>query len=255
MEFFPPSGKPGAGGLRRRAGDTTMPRRAVEADGMVVVVAALRQIARVAARQVHLQSDQPFQSHVTPRSRLAMNSLCEKLLAMPLEFRLSTSQETSQTYALLRDRFHWLQARGLSHDGLTAFSEVVLRQQRQENFVLVETGQIVGTICVQQDLTHPEDTPWVPQGIHWWLFSLATHPTAAGRNLGGRILRLALEHLKSKQTDVVFLDCLDGNGFLPRFYRAQGFAFLGRKWVDQGGAQLVPMSVFSVSTSAWPVTS
>ena len=53
-----------------------------------------------------------------------------------------------------------------------------------------------------------------------------------GKQLGEIAVRKACEYLRKRNVKEVYLDCVQGSGFLPSFYEKLGFERIARKTVN-----------------------
>jgi ribosomal protein S18 acetylase RimI-like enzyme len=144
-------------------------------------------------------------------------------------FRRLRDEELDLGLAVIHERFDWLRERGirqwLRRMPLEKYRE---RQQRGENFALLVGAEI----AVVLSLMRMPSTAWKEElgdGPHLWLGTLATALRFAGRGLGARAVREALVHAAAAGETEVYLDCVHGNGFMPRYYQAMGFEWVTRK--------------------------
>jgi GNAT superfamily N-acetyltransferase len=165
---------------------------------------------------------------------------------LPLTFRCPDKSEVVAAYSILRDRHDWASAKGLDDDGpILAYSAFADRQDRGQNYCLFSGAEMVATICLKIEPTPVVYLPFMPSGDFWWLYALATRRSCAGRGFGAAIVTSAICWLDARGIRAVYLDCLTGNGFLPKFYQKLGFELLGQIMSDEGGEQLVEMNLLS----------
>jgi ribosomal protein S18 acetylase RimI-like enzyme len=70
---------------------------------------------------------------------------------------------------------------------------------------------------------------------------LATAQNFRGRRLGEVAVRMACEHLVIAGVNVVHLDCVDVDGFLPAFYERLGFVKVAERNITYPSGNSFPM--------------
>jgi GNAT superfamily N-acetyltransferase len=63
----------------------------------------------------------------------------------------------------------------------------------------------------------------------WWLSKIATAPDYRGFGLGAVAVGHAIDALSAEGADSLYLDCVQGTGFLVDFYRSLGFRAINRR--------------------------
>jgi ribosomal protein S18 acetylase RimI-like enzyme len=157
-----------------------------------------------------------------------------------MEFRAVTAVETSEAYALYREVFDWLQAKGV-RQWLRALppEEFRERQARGELFAFFLGGEMraMVTLAFEQDLDWKK---YLTPEKRWWIKSLAVARAHGGRAMGEHLLQRGEAQLAAAGATEAYLECVD-TGFLPGYYARLGYEVLQRADITYPSGNTFPV--------------
>jgi ribosomal protein S18 acetylase RimI-like enzyme len=155
--------------------------------------------------------------------------------------RQLASSEADFGYAVYLEAFRWLNDKGIRQWLVPQRRDLYDSwQKRGENFGLF----IGGDLAVVLSLVLSTPAEWadvISERETWWLHNLATAQNFRGRRLGEVAVRMACEHLVIAGVNVVHLDCVDVDGFLPAFYERLGFVKVAERNITYPSGNSFPM--------------
>jgi len=145
------------------------------------------------------------------------------------EFRRVRDEELDEAYAIITEATDWLNARGIRQWTVPHPRDAyAAAQSRGENYILTCDGEIAVVVSLPEHVSRH----WLDEiggSPEWWLQTLATARKHAGQGLGRRAVEASKAHLRGTGADELYLDCVRGDGFLPRYYESLGFCTVARK--------------------------
>jgi GNAT superfamily N-acetyltransferase len=154
-----------------------------------------------------------------------------------LIFRNINDSELNQAYSIICETVEWLNSKEIKQwIGPIPIEIYKKRQIKNENYGLFHDG----ILKVVLSIVFESISMWNDQignDKNWWIHTLATSNHYRGKNFGRIGIQKAIKYLLDKSVEVFYLDCIEGNGFLPEFYRKLGFKqILNRKMVIEKGS-------------------
>ena len=151
---------------------------------------------------------------------------------MKTEFRQLKNEELDAAYAVICDAVDWLLSKGIRQWTVPLPRGVwEQRQHNGENYALVCQGEL----AVVLSLLHEDHPYWKDElggGKHWWLSTVTTTLTYRGQQLGRRAIAEAETFLRDKAVKELYVDCVYGSGFLPKYYKSLDFTLVARKDIE-----------------------
>ena len=144
------------------------------------------------------------------------------------DFRPLRQDELDAAYAIIEEVTQWLLNQGV-RQWLQPLPYETYRQRQQqgENFGLFADGDLAAVVSLLND----RPSYWeahLPKTPFKWLATLASARRYKGQNLGQLVIERAEEYLARKGFEQVYLDCIYGNGILPKYYVLLGFEQVAR---------------------------
>ena len=151
---------------------------------------------------------------------------------MKTEFRQLKDDELGAAYEVICAAVERLLSRSMRQWTIPLPRHTYERRQAEgRNYALVCDGRIAVVLSILQE-AHPYWEDELGREEHWWLSTITTAPAFRGRQLGRLAIGEAMAFLKNRGAEKVCLDCVHGDGFLPRYYASMGFARVARKNID-----------------------
>ncbi len=100
-----------------------------------------------------------------------------------------------------------------------------LRERVERGYLILarENGRLAGG-CILSTIPVPVWKTAVDEALY--ISSLAVARSVAGQDVGGKILAFCADIARRQKQTRLRLDCWEGNSFLKRYYREQGFTEL-----------------------------
>src|SRR5690606_30747367 len=132
-------------------------------------------------------------------------------------------------HALVVEVTDWLNAKGIRQWPRPVPAEAYRgRHERGENFGLFDGDELLAVVTL--NATVPDRWPELaPTEPFLWLGTLATAVRHKHRDLGPAMMAHAEAWAHEQGIARIYLDCVEGNGFLPGFYRALGYEHLDQR--------------------------
>lgn len=148
------------------------------------------------------------------------------------EFRSLRLDEVDNAYAIIEEVTRWLLDQGV-RQWLQPLPYEIYRQRQQQgnNFGLFADGELAAVVSLLDDRPSYWDT-YLPKARFKWLATLASSRRYKGQNLGQLVIERAEEYLAEAGFKQVYLDCIYGNGILPKYYVLLGFEQVARADID-----------------------
>jgi ribosomal protein S18 acetylase RimI-like enzyme len=144
-------------------------------------------------------------------------------------FRRLCADEFDDAHGILVSAAEWLVGMGIRQWTTAYPREVYLTYQQQGcNYGLEVDGELAVVVTLSRQSPPEWADRFGPNPI-WWLSKLATAPDFRGRGLGILAVRHAIHQLSDQHADGLYLDCVQGNGFLIDFYERLGFQVVDRR--------------------------
>ncbi len=144
------------------------------------------------------------------------------------DFRPLKLSELDAAYAILEEVTQWLLNQGvrqwLQPLPYETYRE---RQQRGDNFGLFADGDLAAVVSLLDDRPGYWEAH-LPKTRFKWLATLASARRYKGQNLGQLVIEQAEEYLANAGFKQIYLDCIYGNGTLPKYYVLLGFEQVAR---------------------------
>ncbi len=144
------------------------------------------------------------------------------------------SEHFGRAHEIVVAATHWLNARGVRQWD-TPIPPETYRERHDAglNYGLFDNGDLVAVMTLKEEVP----AYWQPvrefRTPFRWLSTLAIDRAHAGGGLGRKALLGAEDHLRNAGIPLIYLDCVDRGGALPRFYSGAGFTMLERReWPD-----------------------
>jgi N-acetylglutamate synthase-like GNAT family acetyltransferase len=145
------------------------------------------------------------------------------------EFRRVRDEELDEAYAIIVEATEWLNARGIRQWTVPLPRDAyATAHARGENYALTCDGEIAVVVSLVRHASR-HWTHEIGGSERLWLRTLATARKHAGGQLGRRAVEASKIHLRQTGIGEVYLDCVRGGGFLPRYYESLGFCTIARK--------------------------
>ena len=149
-----------------------------------------------------------------------------------LKFRKVCDSEFDQAYSIICDAVDWLLSKNIRQWTVPLPRKIFRDQQRNsQNYTLICDG----ILAVVLSLLKESSPHWLDQtgpAECWWLSTVATASDCRGRGLGRKAIEEAKNHLCGMGVEEVYVDCVYGDGFLPKYYEFLGFELLARKKIE-----------------------
>ncbi len=141
-------------------------------------------------------------------------------------FRRLGPEHFDEAHHLVVEATGWLNAKGICQWPRPVPAETYReRHERGENHGYFVKGQLA--VVMSLGTSFPDR--WQdhdPGGEYRWLATMASSRQVSRRGLGRAALEAAEDHLCQRGVAYIYLDCVEGNGFLPRFYTEAGYTRL-----------------------------
>ena len=145
-----------------------------------------------------------------------------------LAFRVLTHEESATAYNIVKQSVERLLINQLPA-WLMPYNVYEQRQIQGENYGLFLEEQL-GAVVTLSASYHPQDwSEYLPETDFIWLGTLCVADQFRGQGIGRHTLTQAEVFLQEQRSCAVWLDCYYGNGFLPRYYQANGYKWVVRK--------------------------
>lgn len=140
-----------------------------------------------------------------------------------LAFRKLDAKDFDDAYGLLVAVTDWLNSRGIRQWRSPIPRHIYrARHDRGENHGLFVDGKLAAVLSLS--VVIPERWHrFVPEGSYRWLATMATARNVHGRRVGEVALDVAEKWAAAEGIEWMYLDCSEGNGFLPRYYGNAGY--------------------------------
>ncbi len=150
-----------------------------------------------------------------------------------VDCRILLEEEFEHGHAILCDAYDWLRSRGIRKWTAPLPREIYREWQgRNANHGLFPNGDLVAVFSLVWGPL--EEWPGVEDSDDvLWLHALATSRRHRHQGLGQDAVKRAFE-CAANQTDVLYLSCALGAGFLPSYYQRLGFEQLQRETKHYG---------------------
>lgn len=149
-------------------------------------------------------------------------------------FRRLRDSEFDDAYAILSEVTAWLASKGIRQWHQTFPRDMYeARQARGENYGLLVDGELAAVVSLLEE--RPDYwAEHLPEANFKWLATLAAARRFSGQKLGELAMSEAEHFLAQEGFSEIYLDCVYGNGTLPRFYDSLGYKEVARKDLDFG---------------------
>lgn len=144
------------------------------------------------------------------------------------------NEHFERAYDIVVRATEWLNAKGVRQWD----KPVPVETYQERHDAGLNHGYFVGDELVAV-MTLKRDVPSYWQGVREfeepfrWLSTFAIDRARAGSGLGPAALRAAEDYLRERGVPRIYLDCVDREGALPRFYSGAGYTMLERReWPD-----------------------
>ena len=149
-----------------------------------------------------------------------------------LEFRKLCDSEFDQAYAIICDAVVWLLSKNIRQWTVPLPREVFLARQRNGwNYALTYDGVLAVILSLLKEAS-PHWRDQTGPAECWWLSTVTTASDFRGQGLGRHAIQEAKAHLCSIGAETIYLDCVPGDGFLPKYYESLNFEFLAHKTIE-----------------------
>ncbi len=146
-----------------------------------------------------------------------------------VQFRRISESEKEQAYSVICQRTEWLRSKKIRQWTDPLFREEFDQRQRAgNNFGLFKDGHLVVFLSLVKERS-PYWGNETDQKQVWWLTTLAAAIDFSGQKLGEIAVTKAVEYLRQNGEKSLYLDCPEGNGFLPNYYGRLGFSIVIEK--------------------------
>lgn len=143
-------------------------------------------------------------------------------------FRQLNIDELDAAYSILEEVTNWLLARGVRQWMQPLPFETYRQRQRQgENFGLFVDGDLAAVVSLLDDRPAYWDA-YLPETPFKWLATIASSRRYKGQSLGQLIIEEAERLLSESGVEEIYLDCIYGDGILPKYYDLLGFEQIAR---------------------------
>lgn len=148
-------------------------------------------------------------------------------------FRQTNSNEFETAYRVICETFDWLKEKNIKQwTEPYPKPEYERRQLNGENYAFFADEAIAVVLSIICDYADN----WLEEiKINkkiYWLCTIATSNQHRGREFGRRAITEAVNLMKSRNVNQLYLDCVWENGFLPEYYKSLGFQLINRKVID-----------------------
>lgn len=149
-------------------------------------------------------------------------------------FRQLGPEHFDEAHAIVVEVTDWLNGKGIKQWSRPVPADIYReRHERGENHGLLVDGRLAVVMSLSQ--TVPDRWPdFAPPEPFRWLGTMAVSRSAGNPGLGPAALAAAEEDLRARGIAAVYLDCVRGNGFLPSFYRDNGYEELEAREMRPG---------------------
>jgi N-acetylglutamate synthase-like GNAT family acetyltransferase len=145
-----------------------------------------------------------------------------------MEFRRITDSELDEAYAVICDAVEWLNAKDIQQWPSPIPRRSYERMQaRGQNYALFCEGRIAVVLSLAPG-RNPHWKGVVDEEVTW-LRTVATGQDARGTGAGREALAAAACEVAAAGATELYVDCVYGDGFLPRYYESVGFEQLARR--------------------------
>ncbi|MFN8451117.1 MAG: GNAT family N-acetyltransferase [Anaerolineae bacterium] len=150
-------------------------------------------------------------------------------------FRRLEEYEFAYAYAIVVEVTEWLLSKGIRQWLQPLPPEIYARRQVMgENYGLFVDEELACVVSLIDD--RPEYwSEYLPKKRFKWLATLASSRNFKGQKLGELAMSEAEQHLAREGLPAIYLDCLYGEGVLPKFYTSLGYTQVARKDVTFPG--------------------
>jgi hypothetical protein len=151
-----------------------------------------------------------------------------------MDFRQLGPEHFDEAHAIVVEVTDWLNGKGIKQWSRPVPEDIYReRHDRGENHGLFVEGRLAVVMSLSQ--TVPDWWPDVaPQEPFRWLGTMAESRSNGTSGLGPSALAAAEEYLRPRAVAAIYLDCVRGNGFLPRFYRENAYDELEARQMRPG---------------------
>ena len=149
-----------------------------------------------------------------------------------LQFRKLRDSEFDQAHVIICEAVEWLLSRNI-RQWTVPLPRHIYRgwQEKGQNHALICNG----ALAVILSLVKETSRHWLDKtGAQpcWWLSTAATSREFSGQRLGQKAIEEAKIYLAELGVEEIYLDCVYGDGFLPKYYESLGFESLARKTIQ-----------------------
>ena len=155
------------------------------------------------------------------------------MLAMDIiQFRKLQHEECDRAYGIICGTVDWLLSKNIRQWTVPLPRHIYEdRQHKEQNFTLTCDGELAVVLSLGKE-ADPHWKEYLGLEEHWWLSTMATASSFRGRQMGRRAIQEAAIFLQNKGVEELYLDCVHGNGFLPKYYESLGFTIITRKNIE-----------------------
>ena len=149
-----------------------------------------------------------------------------------IQFRKLHADEFDKAYSIICEAVDWLLSKNIRQWTVPLPRHVYEEHQRKEqNFTLMCNGKLAVVLSLVRE-ANPHWKEHLSPEEYWWLSTMTTAPSFRGKEMGRRAIQEAMIILQDKGVEELYLDCVHGDGFLPKYYESLGFVRVARKDVQ-----------------------
>ena len=160
-----------------------------------------------------------------------------------IEFRKITMEELDQAYSIICENVDWLLSKNI-RQWITPIPYHIyqVRQQNSENYGLIYDDKLAVVLSLVKEPSW-EWADEIGDISYWWLSTMVTSKEHRGRGIGKIAVCEVLKYCRKLGIEELYIDCVQGNDFLPNYYKSLGFETLKRKHIkyNEGVFKMVLM--------------
>jgi hypothetical protein len=151
-----------------------------------------------------------------------------------MDFRQIGPEHFEAAHAIVVEVTDWLNGKGIKQWSRPVPEDIYReRHDRGENHGLFVEGRLAVVMSLSQAV--PDRWPgFAPPEPFRWLGTMAVSRANDTAGHGPNALAAAEDYLRTRGIAAVYLDCVRGNGFLPRFYSENGYEELEAREMRPG---------------------
>ncbi len=149
-----------------------------------------------------------------------------------LQFRKLRNSEFDQAHGIICEAVEWLLSKNIRQWTVPLPRHIYRTwQEKGQNYALICNGELAVILSLVKETSRHWFDKTGSQPC-WWLSTVASSPEFRGRELGRKAIEQAKTHLAKLGAEEIYLDCVFGDGFLPKYYESLGFESLARRTIE-----------------------